>query len=350
MNDAVLCERIARHGFTSRPARTVAEAAALTAAIQAQDHPAARLGVRSRSTGLCDADVVAAVADTRTVVRTWLMRGTIHLVDTADLRWLTAVFGPALQRRFATRWKQLGLTQAIFDRSIAALPEVLAGGPGTRAEVVAALNERGVRVPVADPQAGYHMLMHATSLGLVCRGADRGRTATFALISEWVPDATAGPQGDDALAELARRYFRAFSPATAVDFGAWSRLPTARAIDLIRDDLTPVDVYGRPGFRLGHVEPARGVRLLAGFDNYLIGYKERAFIDDARRGEVYEGGWIRPTVLRDGRLVGRWQLGQDTVTVVPFETFAPATQRAVAREVDDIAAFLGRDLELAYAD
>jgi hypothetical protein len=339
--DNILGERIARHGFTSRPARTAAEAVALTTAIQAQDHPAARLGVRARSRGLRDADVLEAVGSDRSVVRTWLMRGTIHLVNTADLRWLVALIGPSIERKYATRWRQLGLSSNVLSHCDRALPEILADGPRTRAEVVAGLAQHGIALDSSDPQAAAHVLGSASCSGLVCRAADRGRTATFALVDDWVPASPVGPRGDDAVAELARRYFQAYSPATAVDFATWSGIAAGRAIALIRDELAPVDVYGKPGFRYGEVEPARGLRLLPAFDNYLIGYKDRGFIDDARRGEVYVGGVIRPTVLLDGRVVGRWQLVDRTkVEVTLFEELNTTNRRALDREIADIGTFL----------
>ena len=95
------------------------------------------------------------------------------------------------------------------------------------------------------------------------------------MLDDWLPGSPAGPSGDDALAELARRYFAAFSPATSADFGTWSGLPHGWAVELIRDELTPCDVDGRPGFRAGTVEAVRGVRLLPAFDNYVIGYRHR---------------------------------------------------------------------------
>lgn len=339
--DNILGERMARHGFGERPARTAADAVALTTAIQAQDHPAARLGVRARSRGLREADVLDAESVDRSVVRTWLMRGTIHLVDSADLRWLVALIGPSIERKFATRWRQLGLTSSVLARCERALVDILADGPRTRAEIVAGLAQRGVVLDSPDPQAAAHVLVCASCSALVCRAADRGRTATFALLDDWVPSSPAGPRGDDALAELARRYFRAYSPATAADFATWSGMAAGRAIALIRDELTPLDVYGRPGFRYGEVEPGRGLRLLPAFDNYLIGYKDRGFIDDARRAEVYVGGVIRPTVLLDGRVVGRWQLVDKTkVDVTLFEQLNTTNRRALDREIADVGAFV----------
>lgn len=346
-HDRVLCERLARHGLVRRPAPDVLGAVRRTTALQAQDPVAGRLGVRCRSAVVTDADVLRTIDDERTVVKSSLLRGTIHLVAAEDLRWLTSLVGPRLARSFARRWHGLGLTPDLLERTIAALPAVLAGGPLGRAQVMAGLAEAGVVVPLSDPAAATHVLFHATLEGLVCRGPDDGRDATFVLVDQWVPDAPDGPRGDDALAELARRYFAAYSPATAADFTVWSGVPSARAITLIADELTPADVYGRPGYRLGEVEPARGVALLPAFDNYLLGHRDRPFIADQWRREVYVGGVIRPTVLLDGRVVGRWRRDGGVVDVRMFE---PASARARARiedEVDDIGRFLGIDLRAA---
>ncbi|MCU1659687.1 MAG: hypothetical protein JWO57_4343 [Pseudonocardiales bacterium] len=349
----VLGQRVARHGFADRPAGGVVEAARLTTAIQAQDPGASRLGIRSRSASVTESDVRRAIDVDRTVVRTWLMRATIHLVATEDVRWLSAALGPAIARKFRKRWLDLGLSDELLARAVAELPGILASGPRTRTQIVTALAERGVVVDPSD-QAPTHLLLHATTIGLVCRGLDRGRDATFALLDAWVPDAPSGPRGDDALAELARRFFAAFSPATAADFTTWSGLASSSAIALIRDELRPVDIDGRAGFCLGEVEPRRGLRLLSAYDNYLIGYRDRELIIDAdRRAAVYVGGVIKPTVLLDGRVVGTWRLArgteQVTVEVMPFGELTRAVRTAIDAEVADIGRFLDRRAFLTIA-
>jgi hypothetical protein len=347
---ALLGERIARHGLGSKRVDSAAAATALTTAVQAQDSLAARLGVRVRATDVTDADVMHAVEIDRTIVRTWLMRGTIHLVEAGDLRWMVRLIGPAVARKFRTRWRQLGLTDGVLEQAVAALPELLADGPRNRQQIRAGLDERGVTLDSPDPQAHTHALVYASTIGLVCRGPDRGRHATFVLVDDWLPGSPAGPSGDDALAELARRYFAAYSPATPYDFAAWSGLPHARSVALIRDELSPVDVDGRSGFRLGDVSPERGVRLLPAFDNYLIGYKDRAAIlDPALHEHVYQGGMIRPTVLVDGQVVGTWKLdrAKGRVTVSPFTRLTSAVRRAVDAELADLCRFLDRELDSA---
>lgn len=352
---ALLAERLARQGLGSRPCGSLVAAASVTTAIQAQDNHASRLGLRARTPHATEADVVDAVETGRTVVRTWLLRGTIHLVDTRDLRWLVRLIGPSVERRYRTRWRQLGLHDEYLEAASAVLPEVLADGPLNRHEIAAALVERGIAVDASDPQRHTHVVLHASTTGLLCRGPDRGRHSTFVLTADWVPDAPEGPSGDDALAELARRYFAAFSPATAADFATWSGLASSRAIELIRDELTPHDVDGAPGYRLGAVDGAPGVRLLPAFDNYLLGYKDRsAILAPDRQSRVYRGGIISPTVIVDGVVRGTWALNGTrrpaSITVSPFEPLPRAQVAAVEAEVADVARFLGRDVELRLGE
>lgn len=351
MSSAVALERMCRHGLCERPAATVAAAAALDCGIQAQDLGAARLAVRARSATLTAADVDAALGAERTVVRTWLMRNTIHLVPARDVRWLTALLGPMIRRRFGTRrWPELGLTPDVLDAAARLAPQLLADGPLGRHELAAALAGRGVPIR-QDGQAPVHVLVFLSTLGLTCH-ASGGR---FALLDDWLPGAAEGPRGDDALAELARRWITAYSPATAADFTTWSGLPSGRALGLIRDELQPAEVDGRPGFRPGAPRPCRGgVRLLGGFDTVLVAYRDRAtLIDASHRDQVYSGGIIRPTVVHDGRVIGRWRLGRPASAARPLRVevtlFAPAprTVRAAVRaEAEDIGRFLAAPVRL----
>jgi len=117
--------------------------------------------------------------------------------------------------------------------------------------------------------------------------------------------------------------------------------------------LQPAEIDGRPGYRLGHVGPARGVRLLAGFDNYLLGYRERAVLlapEFHRR--IYHGGVIRPTVLADGRVVGQWSLdrAKGRVTLTPFEAWPRTLRSRVEGEVADVGRFLDLDLSIEWGE
>jgi Winged helix DNA-binding domain len=360
-----LVERMTRQGLTRQgPTRQglarqtragAAQVAASAVGLQAQDSGAARLGMRARSSGLDEADVVKACEVERSVVRTWLMRATVHLVAAEDVRWMVALFGPMIERRFANvRWRQLGIDERLIETATGLACQVLKGRQLTRHELAAELVDRGIRL-AADGQAATHLLLALSCRGITCRATERGRESTFALLDEWIPSTPAPTDHGaelaptDPSAELARRYFRAFGPATAADFTTWSGLPSGAAIKAIRDELTEVEFEGRRGWTLGAVEPVKGLRLLPMFDNYLIGYRDRtAMLDPALHAKVYVGGIIKATVVRDGRVIGIWRLDRSgrsaTIRITPFEPISQQDQ--LERERADIERFLGRAVGL----
>jgi Winged helix DNA-binding domain len=235
----------------------------------------------------------------------------------------------------------------VVDAAAIHARELLDGRGLTRHELAAELAARGIELG-EDGQAPTHLLAALTARGLTCRGADRGRDATFVLLDDWVGPA---PAPVDPLAELARRYFRAFGPATAADFTTWSGLPSGAAIASVRDELTEVEFDGRRGWTLGRVEPVPAVRLLPMFDNYLLGYRDRtAMLDPARHPEVYVGGIIKATVVCDGRVIGSWRLDRSTGTaalrVTPFEPFTRRHRDELDRERADLERYLGRPISL----
>jgi Winged helix DNA-binding domain len=349
-----LIERMTRQGLAVRSAGTTAGVAAAALGLQAQDTGAARLGVRARSDAVDEGGVIDALAHERSAVRTWLMRSTVHLVAADDLRWMAAVFGPPTERRYRTRWRQLGLTEPVIEAAIPHARELLDDRALTRHELVAELAARGIGLTEAtgDGQAPTHLLAALSARGVTCRGPDRGRDATFVLIDHWV---TPTPPPADPLAELARRYFRAFGPATAADFTAWSGLPSGAVIASIRDELSEVEFDGRRGWTLGDVEPSPGFRLLPMFDNYLLGYRDRTAMLDVRRHEqVYVGGIIKATVVCDGRVIGSWRLARSgrsaAIGVTPFERFTRRHHDELERERADIERFLGRPVGLGVGE
>lgn len=350
-----LLERMTRQGLSRRGTGTPAQVAAAALGLQAQDAAAARLGVRARSSRMDEAGVLRADAIEASVVRTWLMRATVHLVPAEDVRWLVALFGPMIERRFATvRWPQLGIDRRLIDEAVPLARVVLAGRQLTRHEFATALADRGLRL-ADDPAAATHLLLALSCRGVTCRAGDRGRESRFALLEDRVPD---GPQPADPIAELARRYFRAFGPATAADFRSWSGLPSGTAITAIRDELTEVSFDGRRGWTLGAVEPQSGLRLLPMFDNYLLGYRDRtAMLEESLQPQVYVGGIIKATVVCDGRVIGIWRMDRSqrpgspaTIRVTPLERFSHRHREELERERADVEGFLARPVGLAIQD
>jgi hypothetical protein len=209
----------------TRPATILHEVCGL----QAQLWSAAMLGMRARGAGLDAGKVNRALTSERSIVRTWLMRGTLHVAAAEDVRWLLTLLGPVFARAGSTRHAHLGLDDDLKSRGVAAIREILThAGPLTRYELVDRLRRRHI---VLDPktQAPIHLIALAALQGVLCLGPDReDGESTYVLLNDWVPGARM-PSRETALAELARRYFGAFGPATVEDLSAWSGLSMSDA-------------------------------------------------------------------------------------------------------------------------
>jgi hypothetical protein len=332
--------------------------------LQAQVLSAAGLGMRVRSMGLRESDVSRALNDERSVVRSWLMRGTLHVVAAEDLRWLVELLGPVFVRAGATRYAQLGLDDDLKTRGVAAIRKILTGsGPMTRYELLDRL--RASRIAL-DPktQAAIHLIGLAALQGVLCVGPRRADgEPTYVLLDDWVPRVRT-PSPETALAELARRYFAAYGPATVEDLSAWSGIPMAQARSAVtgaKASLAEVTIQGQPGFvlkdRLRHVttSSAPQVRLLPTFDAYLLGYRRRdlAVPPELQARLQRGGGWLHPAVIVNGRAVAAWSLrksgGRGQIQIEPPEPITRAVRAGIEAEVADIGRFLNLPLGLEIA-
>lgn len=331
-------------------ATTVVDAVRQVLALQAQDVRANRLAVRVRTSGLTADDVDQACRD-RSVVRTWAMRGTLHMLAADDFGWVNGLLGPHFARKGAPRRRHLGLDDALLDRATAAL-ETIATVPLTRRDVVERLAGHGVRL---DPRSQQppHLLAYAANIGLICRGPDADKDEpTYVLVREWL-----GPQRpldeDEALATLAERYLRGHGPASPDDLAMWSGLPITKAraaFAVIADRVEPVEAAGAPAAVLTRDElPAAPTRLLGHFDAYLLGYRGRDLaVPRAHQKAVQAGGgFVMPVVLDAGLALGTWRTKSAkkglTVEVHPFEDRLLPDLR---NEVIDLGRFLRRQTVL----
>jgi hypothetical protein len=236
---------------TRRPA-SVHEVVSHLVALQAQDVPAGTLGVGARADRLTVTDVDRARNVERSIVRTWCLRGTLHLVAAADVRWLLEIVRPGLEAANRTRRRELGLDDEDTARGVALLRRFLADGPRARGEIAVHLAEHGV---ASHGQATIHVIWRAAIDGLVCCGPDRasGGEPTFVLLDDWV--ARDSPPADP-VGELVRRYRVAYGPATVEDFMAWSGLGR-RLVDRAWSDVARDEIGSAP--RVGGAERPRVV-------------------------------------------------------------------------------------------
>lgn len=320
-------------------------------AMQAQDFHGALWAIGLRCRGATQTSVEQAIADRR-IVRTWPMRGTLHIVAAADVRWMLELLTPRVIEDSAARARHLELDDKAFAKCRKLFQRELSGNRQQPREAMMQLLEAN-GISTAN-QRGYHILWRLAQEGVICFGAREGTDQTFALLDEWVPT-TKTFDRDAALAELAFRYFTSHGPATLADFMWWSGLKAidARAgLEAVSDRLFREASDGtphwwaadapRPVWRKG------GVYLLPGFDEYLLGYKNRgAVLDAAYAGKIVPGrnGVFLPTIVVGGRVVGTWKrhVKHESLAVTAdwFELPTTASRVAMAREIKHLASFLG---------
>ncbi len=341
-------QRIAGAGV-DRPGSVVA----WMGAVQAQDYLGALWALGLRMESAREEAIEQAIAD-RTVVRTWPMRGTLHFVAPADIRWMLALLTPRVIAGQRGRHRQLDLDQAVFDRSRDLLTRALEGGRQlTRDALYETLEAAGISTA---GQRGIHILGRLAQDGLLCFAARQGKQQTFALLEEWVPPARMLAR-DEALAELAGRYFTSHGPATVQDFTWWSGLTVADAkvgIELAGPRLEREVLDGQDYWLSAEVpgaEPAASPAsptawLLPPFDEYIVAYKDRsAVLDPARGGLMSSNGIFYPVIVLDGRVAGTWKRafkkGSVVITLSPFAPLKKKERQAVAAGAERYGAFLG---------
>ena len=324
--------------------------------MQAQVLEAAALGLRARSQGLHMSEVMKALNEDRSIVRTWLMRGTLHLIASDDLGWMLGILGPLFATGNKARHAQLGLDAATKSKGVAAIRRILSNeAPLTRYEIADRLRRYGIKL---DPrtQAPIHLIAVAALNGVLCLGPDRENgESTYVPIDDWI--GTHRTLSDElALRDLAQRYFSAYGPASLDDFVAWSGLPVPRArsaMNAAQPSLIEITIAGRSNFLpkggLRRLRPKAGspsVRLLPAFDTYLLGYRSRELaVQPALENRLQRGGgWLHPAVVVDGRAVGAWSIkktgNRARIEIEELEPVNAGIRNAIEAEIADISRFL----------
>jgi Winged helix DNA-binding domain len=324
-------------------------------ALQAQDYHQSLWAIGSRMQAGTAANVERAIAD-RQIVRTWLMRGTIHFAPPEDVRWLLALVAPRLAAGVARRRDEIGLAEADVARSAQVLAGALSGDRRlSRPEVMQLLEDNGIATAGGH---GYHILWRLAQDGLICLGPMQDRQQTFVLLDDWAPRAQARePSRTDAVGELAGRFAASRGPVTAHDLARWAGMTVADARRGLADapGLVRQEIGGAEHFLAAagadDAPPAAARRrtyLLAGFDEFMLGYKDRdAILEPQHAAKVVPGanGVFRPIIVTGGRIVGTWSRSATArslrITVQPFAGAGPKLVAQVGPEANRYRTFLG---------
>lgn len=346
MIDSVALRRLRNQSITGPGHRTAADVVAWLGAVQAQEYPAAKWGLALRMLeGTSDAAIERAF-DAGRILRTHVMRPTWHFVTPRDIQWMLELTAPRVQRRMQPYNRRLELDSPILNRALSVVERALSGGRYlTRLELSNRLARAGI---AARGQRLAHLVLHAELERVICSGPRRGKVFTYALLAERAPGSNRVPR-EEAIAELARRYFGSHGPATIRDFVWWSGLVTAdakRGLEIIRAQHSVID--GLTYWFVGGLPADRARRwnshLLPVYDEYLVAYRDRQAVPHGSWGVATPSRFPHPVVI-DGRPAGMWRIVRSregvTVEVVPLRTFSRPERRELADAAARYAHFAG---------
>ena len=349
----IVAQRCAAQLLAGPPAASPAEVVRRLLAVQGQDPRGCRLAVRARSAGLTAADVDRALTADRSLLITWLNRGTLHLVDAGDYWWLQQLTTPPVTVAVTRRLAQLGVGADDTDKAVGVIDAALATqGPMTRAQLADRLTAAGI---ATQGQILVHLLAAASVRGLVVRGPVIGRQHAFVRVSDWLgpPPARFAPgriDRDIALAELARRYLVGHGPASDRDLAKWAGLPlrdVRRGLSAIAGELRDRDdglaelVPGHPAAGQDRAAELPPPRLLGPFDPLLHGWADREPVLGTATGIVTVNGIFRPFALAGGRAVAIWTMPAGQVVLDPFGPLPEPVAAALRADAQDVVRFLG---------
>jgi Winged helix DNA-binding domain len=366
--ESVLAWRLRRQHLAERAGDPLAVVSDV-AGVHAQVFSSAELTLWARVEGLEPGWVAAALWHERSLVKTWAMRGTLHLLRSDELARYVGALARLRPRHHVRAWlRHHGLTREQADAMLAAVAEALDGEPLTREALAAAVGERLGDTAVAARLGGGFgdLLKPAAFTGDLCFAPSDGRLVRFTRPAAWLSGFT--PPGPDEMAasEVLRTYLRAYAPAPCEQFQRWfgmtSPAEAGRWIEALGDEVREVDVEGARGWMLAAdvdeaaaAEPSGVVRLLPGFDHYVVAAPRDApaVLPEEHRARVYRPqGWLSPVLLVDGAIAGVWshEIRGDRVAIAvePFARASAEVEVGVDAEAARLAAFLGGEPELSW--
>ena len=294
-------------------------------AVQAQDFNAAKWALALRMRKATEGAVEEAF-NKGEILRTHVMRPTWHFVTPEDIRWLLQLTAARVNQKCGPNYRKFQLDAAVFKRSNKTFMKALRDGKHlTRPVLKSMLNADGI--DVTDPVRLAHILLRAELDGLICSGPRTGKQFTYALLEERVP-ATKPLEHDEALAELARRYFRSHGPATLQDFVWWSGLT-------VEDAKRGIAQVGTP--RSTGTEQS-SAHLLPAFDEYFVAYKDRQMT----AGSLSTWDVLGPTLIIDGIAAATWKRANSgTIELNSSRILKTLEKLAFKEAADRYSAYLG---------
>lgn len=314
-------------------------------AVQAQDYVQALWAVGLRMpAGTTVSDVEQALRD-GTIVRTWIMRGTLHLVPAEDVGWMLKLFGARAMARITPKaWAYHTVDMPMMTLAEKTCVNTLRGGKViTRAALIDVFQTVGIP---NDRQQSYFIFGYLCHAGLLCPGPPQGKEQTFALLDEWAPRQRELTL-EESIVELAKRFFPSHGPATLADFANWTglKMPEAQqGLEAVKGDLVLEHFGGKEYWLPSGSQPGSGTHLLPAYDELLIGYKDRNPSYE-RYGPVpisTHNAMFFATAVEDGQVIALWKRTfTKTRVTLELRPVAPISEEQVRPHADEFGRFLG---------
>ncbi|HYG38187.1 MAG TPA: winged helix DNA-binding domain-containing protein [Cytophagales bacterium] len=322
-------------------------------AVQAQDYLSALWAVGLRLPEVTEAEIEQEIADKK-ILRTWPMRGTLHFVAAEDARWMLKLLTPRIIAKSAGTYRQGELNDQIFNRSAELFINALQGGKSlTREGMYKVLNDADIST---IGQRGMHILGNLAQKGLICLGAREGKQHTFVLLEEWLPKFNV-LEGEEALAELAQRYFKSHGPATLNDFVWWTGLKVADAkvaLEMakhnLRQEVIEEKTYWMDCNLVENKDLTTHTCLLPAFDEFFIAYQDRSpSIEPHYFSSVAtKNGIFNPIIVRGGKVIGTWKRnfikGKVNIELFPFTPLSQSITKNLSTRANRYSRFVGKSL------
>ena len=366
----VLAWRLRRQCLDRRASRDEALGViAKICGLHAQVMSSAELTLWVRVEDLEPGMVGEALWEHRALVRTWAMRGTLHLLPADELPTWVAAQGVLKPRHHAKSWqKYYGLTYEEAEAMLAAIPEALDGRMLTREELAQEVGRiMGSEEIGGKLRDGFGALLKPSAFrGDLLFAPSVGRNVCFARPDQWL-SGWEPAETEVAAREVVRRYLAAYGPATREEFARWfgmtSPAQAGRLTESLGKEVSPVEVEGSHAWMLTeHVpeakkaEPSGVVRLLPAFDHYVVAAPRdrEAVLPEVLKRRVYRPqGWLSPVLSVDGRLEGVWSHERKgdrlVVEIEPFTEQPEWVRRAAEEEAERLPRLLGGELEFGWS-
>jgi hypothetical protein len=364
--DQIASFRLRRHHLLDEPPADAVTICRDMCGVQAQVMGPARLQLWTRNHALKRAGIEDALWKSRTLIKTSLMRQTLHLIPTDEFLIYIAALRPS---RFAQAMRVMDRCRITRDESAAIVPQImetLAAGPLSRPAIAAALRPKASKAVRFWMENSWSLVRLPIAEGLFCYGRGEGNAIVFIRTDHWLPKLKLKLMSPrEAQCALFRKYLRAYGPATVHDFSHWAGIPMQEAKQLpalLESELAEIPGDNKNCYLLREdVEllesspQVRGsIRLLPNFDSYLLAHREKDHLLSAKHYKrVYRNqGWISPVVLIDGAIAGVWsyklQGKRLSVEIEPFGKLSKAERAGIGQEAESLALFFESELELQF--